>query len=143
MAKSTISSASTVKTSTASKIEVIKSAQQIRFEGSLSKIKSTGNQKADTLAKKIVSKIFNKELKMVGSPEDGFKCQLGDTDVVVEIKRTAVGKSARYVLTVGAVNIGGAFAAKAFAYATTQNKTKTINTVEFDESSIDSVLEIL
>jgi hypothetical protein len=119
---------------------VVQSPAQLRFTSSMSKIKTTGDKKADQIATAVVTRIFSKELKMVGTPEDGFKGKIGKT--VVKLSTVKMGKSNRYILSVGPVEIGGAYASKAFSYATTQNKPQAPGKT-YDQDALDSVLELL
>jgi hypothetical protein len=119
---------------------VVQSPAQLRFTSSMSKIKTTGDKKADKIATAVVTRIFSKELKMVGTPEDGFKGKIGKT--LVKLSTVKMGKSNRYILSVGPVEIGGAYASKAFTYATTQNKPQAPSKT-YDQDALDSVLELL
>tara|TARA_R110001599_G_scaffold146739_2_gene329988 strand:- start:893 stop:1333 length:441 start_codon:yes stop_codon:yes gene_type:complete len=119
---------------------VVQSPAQLRFTSSMSKIKTTGDKKADQIATAVVTRIFSKELKMVGTPEDGFKGKIGKT--VVKLSTVKMGKSNRYILSVGPVEIGGQYASKAFSYATTQNKPQAPGKT-YDQDALDSVLELL
>lgn len=142
MAKATKKSAAAVSTSSTkatAKVKTVQSAME-RFTQSIAKVKTTGDAKADKIATAVVTKIFQRELSMVGTPETGFAGKIGKT--AVKLSKVKMGKSNRYVLTVGAVEIGGAYAAKAYSYATTQNKPAAAKK-SFDQDALDSVLELL
>lgn len=102
------------------------------FEASLNKVRTTGNEQVDAIAKKVVTAIHSGELKMDGSPEDGFsgnfngKAPVTVARHVTPSKQEGKKETARYVLTVGegekAIEIGGGFAAKSFAFSRSQNR---------------------
>lgn len=144
MAKATKKSAAAVSTkssatSTAKKQPAMTAME--RFESSLSKVKSTGDAKADQIAQAIVRKVFTREMKVEGSAETGFTGKIGKAKVSLSTKK--VGKSNRYVIQVGNVEIGGAYAAKAYTYATTAVKPAAGPKVSFKQEDLDSVLDIL
>jgi len=140
--KKSAASAVVTKSSTVAKaapVKVVQTAME-RFTQSIAKVKTTGDVKADQIATAVVTKIFKRELAMAGDVEKGFTGKIGKTEV--KLSKVPMGKSKRYILTVGPVEIGGAFAAKAYTYATTQNKPQAAKKT-FDQESLDSVLELL
>lgn len=138
MAKATTKSA-TKATKTSAAAKTVQTAQE-RFAQSMKKVKSTGDAKADKIATAVVTKIFNNDLVMKQVKND-FVGKIGKTEV--KIFKESVGKSSRYVISVGGVEIRGAYAAKAFTYANTRANPKAAKTVAYDQSQLDSVLSIL
>lgn len=137
--KKSAASVSVSSTKTAAPVKTVQSAQD-RFAQSIAKVKSTGDAKADQIATAVVTRIFNRELKMTGTPETGFTGKIKKS--TVKLTKIKMGKSNRMILSVGGVEIGGQFAAKAFTYATTQNKPQAA-TKSYDQDALDSVLELL
>ena len=121
-----------------------RSAKQI-FQDSVDKIKSTGTPEVDNIAKKLLEKIWSKDLAMnsrisvEGAQE--FAGEISETEITVG--KVAQGKSSRFVLAVGDLKITGGFASKAYAYSNGQHKTGVIGkTVEFDAELVAEVAEI-
>ena len=111
------------------------------FADSLLKVKSTGNEIVDNAARKIIEKINNKELIMKAKGDDKFEGSFNK--VVIKVCKTKLGKSNRNVFTIGDLEIGGAFAAKAMRQAISQNKIKTLVTKEFDAAKVAGLASLL
>ena len=90
----------------------ISKAQAI-FENSLTKV-STGNETVDKIARVVVTKLRDQEFEITEN-ETGFDTNF--KDCAITISKVAKGKSSRYVLKVGDLEIGGAFASKAYKFA--------------------------
>jgi len=103
------------------------------FADSLLKVKSTGNGIVDNAARKIIEKINNKELIMTAKGE-GYEGTFNK--VAIKVCKTKLGKSNRNVFSIGDLEIGGAFAAKAMRQSISQNKIKTLVTKEFDKAKV-------
>lgn len=117
-------------------------AQQI-FAASLAKVKSTGSVKVDQIARKIVTKIWDNSLEME-QVESGFSGTVGQT--TVKVLKVPNGKTNRYSLRIGDLELGGPFAAKAWNYSTSQHKEDQRGqgkSVEYDEAQVAEIAEQL
>jgi len=134
MTKSTNSATAANSTSTSNN-GAIMSKQEIIFVNSLAKI-STGDSTVDKIATKVVTIIRSKELAMTLSDGE-FVGVFGKANV--KVSKVAKGKTSRYVLDINGLEIGGAFAAKAFNFSSTQDKVKSSTGVTFDQDVVADI----
>jgi len=116
------------------------------FKGSIDKIKSTGTPEVDNVAKTLLTKIWKNDLEMNsrialdGAQE--FAGEINKTEITVG--KVSKGKTSRFVLKVGKLEITGGYAAKAFGYANGQHKTETVGgkMQEFDTEKVAEIAAI-
>jgi len=109
----------------------ISKAQAI-FEKSLTKV-STGNETVDKIARVVVTKLRDQEFEITEN-ETGFATNFKDCAIL--ISKVAKGKSSRYVLAIGDLEIGGAFAAKAYKFAGDFGKETVKSVKTFDAERV-------
>jgi len=109
----------------------ISKAQAI-FEKSLTKV-STGNETVDKIARVVVTKLRDQEFEITEN-ETGFATNFKDCAIL--ISKVAKGKSSRYVLAIGDLEIGGAFAAKAYKFAGDFGKETVKSVKSFDAERV-------
>jgi len=121
------------------------------FEKSLLRIRSTGDASVDEIAKKVLIAIHSKTMNMVEEKE-GFVGKYNDK-VPVAISRTVIPskkaekrETARYILKIGegdkALELGGAFAAKAYRFSKNQHKV-SVQSVSFNKDTVASIAALL
>jgi len=113
-------------------IAIAQTPAQIVFENSLAKIK-TGNVTVDAICVKLIKMIKSKEVIM-----DAVQLTGEYKTVAIKIQKVVKGKTSRYILNVGDLEIGGAFAAKAYNFSLSQNKVSAVSTKSFDTSAVEA-----
>jgi hypothetical protein len=138
MADSTITETVAATTSTATVAKVKRSRAEI-IAASIAKV-STGDAAMDTVARRVLTAVADKSVTMAKT-KAGFAGKMGTADITVG--KVAKGKSSRYELSIGNVELGGPFAAKAYFYAAGQHKVAGVTARTFDAKEVASLAAML
>lgn len=124
------------------KVAAVKLTAEERFQRMVGKMKSTGNQKVDMCAVKIMGQAY-RHPESVSKVKDGVYAIELKGGVKVQVAPEATKNSVRYVIKAGKVEIAGSFASKTWKLCDKAMKPKKVRGSEYDEKAVDSLAALL
>ena len=114
------------------------------FSASIAKVHSTGNATVDKIAQTVLTEAFNRTCATV-EETDGYSFLLSRKDQVIKatVLNVKAGKANRKILTIGELQIGGAYAAKAFAIGRSTFKPASSVKANFSEDQVAELASLL